>query len=206
MVFDLEKLIPKKRKELSPETRAEYAAHYAKTLQKYGYTRDQQNAEAFDKIADYFGRWYAGTAGECSFPKKGLFISGPKGTGKTTALRIFSGLFKINIVPIEDFTIAFTTGKEEAFWQVACEYSHKHLIIDDVCNEQTVKVYGNKIPLPEFFKIREDLWKTEGIYTFYTSNANGRDEITKLYGDTITSRFLGSCEFIRLAGRDRRIT
>lgn len=205
MVFELEKMIPGERKELSEAKRKEYQRHYALTLEKYCYRRDEQNAVSFDKIADYFGRWYAGENGEASYPKKGLFLFGSKGTGKTTPMLIFSGLFKIDFITIEELTIAYTTSREEGFWNFANEFRYKHLIIDDVCNEREIKVFGNTIPLPEFFKIREENWRFDGVYTFFTSNARGREEITAMYGDTITSRFLGSCEFIKIDGRDRRI-
>lgn len=206
MVFDLEKLLPKEHKELDPEKRKFYVKFYTKVLEKYGYHRDKQNASAFDALADYFGQWYAGTEGEASMPEKGLFLFGQKGTGKTKAMLIFSGLFKVEFVTIEELTIAFTTGREEAFWNTANQWRNKNLIIDDVCNEREVKAFGNKIPLPEFFKIREEKWKYEGRYTFFTSNARGREEITQMYGDTITSRLLGSCNFIKLDGHDRRIS
>ena len=205
MVFNLDSLKPKERREMDAELRKKYALHYANTLPKFGYNRDADNAEAFDFLCDYFGQWYGATEGKCDYPHKGLFIFGEKGTGKTTAMQIFSGLFEIEIIPIEDFTIAFTRGKEEGFWQFADRFNGERLIIDDVCNEREAKAYGNSIPLPEFFKRREFLWKNKGIHTFFTSNAKNRDEITKLYGDTITSRFLGSCNFVKMSGSDRRI-
>lgn len=206
MVFDLKKLMPKERRELDPEIRAKYSAHYAEKLPLLGYCRDSNNAQAYDFLCDYFAQWYGARNGECDFPDKGIFLFGEKGTGKTTAMQIFSGLFSIEIVPIEDFTIAFTCGKESAFWQLADRYNCECLIIDDVCNEREAKAFGNTIPLPEFFKRREALWRQNRIHTFFTSNAKGRNEITKLYGDTITSRFLGSCNFVKLSGPDRRIT
>lgn len=205
MIFNLKKMLPKERRELDDEKRKKYADHYAAVLNKYGYNRDDDNAASFDILADYFGRWYAAENGECDFPEKGLFIYGDKGTGKTTSMQMFSGLFGIDIVPIEDFTIAFTRGREDGFWTVADEYKYKRLIIDDVCNEREAKIFGNSIPLPEFFKQREAMWRYDGVHTFFTSNAKGREEITKLYGDMIMSRFLGSCEFIKLGGKDRRI-
>lgn len=205
MVFDLKKLLPQEHMELESGTRQKYAEHFAGVLNKYGYIRDDDNAEAFDLLADYFGQWHGAENGECSLPPKGLFVFGEKGTGKTTAMKIFSGLFQIEELAIEDLTQAFTCGKEQGFWQLANEYRGQHLIIDDICNEHEAKVFGNTIPLPEFLKKREAMWKYDHIYTFYTSNARNRDEITQLYGDTITSRLLGSCNFIKLNGKDRRI-
>jgi|GEM_PF-4682142 len=197
MVFDVAKLMPKERKEIDSEKRKEYAKYYAGVLERFGYRRDKYNDEAFSEIADYFGRWFAGTHSESSMPEKGMFLFGEKGTGKTTALRIFSALFKIEMIKVEDLTIAYTIGREEAFWKIANNLKYENLIVDDVCNESIVKSFGNALPMPEFLKAREDLWKYNGIFTFYSSNANCRDEITALYGDTITSRILGSCEFIQ---------
>ena len=205
MVFDLSKYLPKERTELDAEKRMKYAQHYAERLEHYGYFRDESNAKAFDHLADYFARWFAATQAQASYPEKGLFIFGSKGTGKTTAMNIFSGLFGIEMIRIEDLTKAFACGKEKEFWQVVDDLKWRHLIVDDICNESEAKQYGNKIPIADFLKQREYLWKYNGLYTFYTSNAKGRNELTEMYGDTITSRLLGSCEFIKLDGHDRRL-
>lgn len=206
MVFDLNYLKPKTRRELDPELRRRYAEHYATVLPKLGYNRDKYNADAFDCICDYFGQFYGAGKDQCDYPEKGLFLFGEKGTGKTTAMQIMSGLFGIEIVPVEDMTVAFTCGKEEAFWELVSRFSGQHLIIDDICNEREAKMFGNRLPLPEFLKKRETMWKTRGILTFFTSNARNRNEITELYGDTITSRLLGCCNFLKLSGPDRRIS
>lgn len=206
MVFDLKSLMPKEKRSLDAEKMQQYSKYYAETLPKFGYMRDADNAESYDFLCRYFAEWYGAKQNECDYPRKGLFLFGEKGTGKTTAMKIFSGLFNIEIVPIEDFTIAFTCGKETAFWEFANSFNGQPVIIDDVCNEREAKAFGNTMPLPEFFKRRESAWHDKGIHTFFTSNAKDRNEITKLYGDTITSRFLGSCHFLKFIGPDRRIT
>ena len=45
---------------LPEDRRKELSEHYAKTLAKYGYNRDSDNADAYDFLADYFGQWWAG--------------------------------------------------------------------------------------------------------------------------------------------------
>lgn len=205
MVFDLNRLLPKEQRKPDDAALKEYAEYYMETLPKFGYIRDAENAATYDYLIRYFAHWYAASQGECDYPEKGLFVFGTKGTGKTMAMQIFSGLFKIDWISIEDLTIAFTVGKEAEFWKMADDYKGQRLIIDDVCNEREVKAYGNTIPLYEFFKKRWEMWRYDGVHTFFTSNAKSRNEITKMYGDTITSRFLGSCNFIELSGRDRRI-
>lgn len=206
MVFDLNNMLAKTRRELDPEVRKQYAAHYATVLPRLGYLRDGNNAAVFDYLCDYFGVWYGATKDLCDYPDKGLFLFGEKGTGKTTALKIMSGLFGVEFLPVEDMTVAFTCGKEPAFWDLVNSFSGQHLIIDDICNERESKMFGNKIPLPEFLKKRESMWKDRQILTCFTSNARNRNEITELYGDTITSRLLGCCNFLKLTGPDRRIS
>ena len=205
MVFDLNKLLPKEPDVMDGEALKEYAKHYAVTLPKFGYFRDAENSATYDYLTEYFAHWYMASSGQCKYPEKGLFVFGTKGTGKSMAMQIFSGLFGIDWITIEDLTIAFTVGKEAGFWNLANEYRGQRLIIDDVCNEREVKAYGNTIPLYEFFKKRWEMWRYDGVHTFFTSNAKNRSEITKMYGDTITSRFLGCCNFVELSGRDRRI-
>ena len=206
MVFDLNYLKPKTRRELDSKLRKQYAEHYANVLPKLGYRKDQHNSVVFDQLCDYFARFYGAKKELCDYPEKGLFLFGEKGTGKTTAMQIMSGLFGVEILPVEDMTVSFTCGKEEAFWDLVNSFSGQHLIIDDICNEREAKMFGNRLPLPEFLKRREAMWKTRGILTCFTSNARSRAEITALYGDTITSRLLGSCNFLKLTGPDRRIS
>lgn len=205
MIFNLEKLKPIERLELDAEQRKKYAEHYCSVFEKYGYHKEPENAAAIDDLADYFGRWYGGTKCEADMPERSLFIFGERGTGKTTIMNIFSGLFGIEIVPVWEFTKAFSIGKHEAFWKFADNFQFQHLIIDDLGNEDNTKSYGNEVPLPDFIRVREKLWYDKGIYTFFTSNAKKRDDIAAKYGSSVCSRILGMCDFIHFKGNDHRL-
>ncbi len=206
MVFDLEPLIPKERRELPPETRKRYAEHYATVLEKYGYFRDKENAAAFDKIADYFGQWWAAEKEQADYPERGLFIFGAKGAGKSQAMKIFSGLFGIDFIPVWDFAHDYAVGKAEGFWYTADRYRNSHLIVDDLGNEDDIKSFGNQLPMSDFLRKRADYFfdNPRKHFTFFTSDATSRDEIINRYGDTVFSRIVGMCDFIEFKGHDRR--
>lgn len=205
MVFDLNDILPKERQELDAEKRNEYAEHYAKLMQeKFRYIRKPDNGAAFDAIADYCGRWYAAKHGECSFPKRGLFLFGEPGTGKTTAAQMISGFCDIDYITVGALTKAFAIGSYAAFWKMVEEYNNLPLIVDDLGCEDATKTYGNEVPLPDFIRERERMWQEGGVCTFFTSNAKKRDDVTDRYGYNVCSRLLGMCDFIPFKGSDNR--
>ena len=206
MIFNLKTLLPVERKELDAETLEKYKQHYIKTLtEKFGLNRDDSNAAEFDAVACYIARWQAADEGKCDRPAKGLFLFGTPGAGKTTLMKMFSGLCEVQFITMLELTKDFALGQHQRFWKTVDEFNTVPLIVDDLGGEDCTKSYGNEVPIADFIRQREELWKNKGIVTCYTSNAKSRQDITARYGSSICSRILGMCDFIKFNGADRRI-
>mgnify|MGYP000870291923 CR=1 FL=1 len=208
MIVDLEKLIPRERKDPPPERLDRLESHYAERLKKYGY--EPRDKEAFQKLARYFGRYYAGlplengAKNDITPPAKGLILFGPCGTGKTFAMRIFSGLFKVEIVSALELSQHFEIGGAAMFFENAQNFNGKALVIDEIGGERDTLSFGNKSPVIDFISKREDEYRLDRVLTFFTTNLKNREELAARYGDRITSRILGMCEPVMLKGRDWR--
>ena len=208
MIVNLEKLIPMPRKDPNPEMLDALEKHYSKCLSKYGY--EARDAEAFKKLARYFGRYYAGlplengAKNDITPPEKGLILFGPCGTGKTYAMRIFSGLFRVEIVSALELAQYFEIGGAALFFENTQNFNGKALVIDEIGGERDTTSYGNKSPVIDFISKREDEYRMDRVLTFFTTNLKNREELAARYGDRITSRILGMCEPVMLKGRDWR--
>ena len=133
-------------------------------------------------------------------------LKGGPGTGKSTAMQLFSGLCGVEIITSGDLSKIFGLNSYEGFWKTADEFRHNALIIDDLGCESDAKSFGNTLPMADFIRSRESLWRSSGICTCFTSNATNREDIIKKYGNSICSRLLGMCEFIHVKGPDHRIS
>jgi DNA replication protein DnaC len=206
VIFNLKTLLPVERKELDKETLDKYFNHYVKIMtEKFGLIRDSTNATAFDAVARHIALWQAADEGKCDRPSKGLFLFGTPGAGKTTLMKMFSGLCEVQFITMLELTKDFALGQHERFWKTVDQYNGVPLIVDDLGGEDSTKSYGNEVPIPDFIRQREAIWKDKGIITCYTSNAAKRDDITERYGSSICSRILGMCDFVKCSGVDRRI-
>lgn len=203
MIFNLEHFKPRERREAPPEKLADYAAHFAGVLRKYGYLRTEGNEAQFDAVAAYFARWYAGSSGEADYPQFGLFLYGPPGTGKTRALQIFSGLFRVEFLSLWNLSAVYACDGARALWETLRPLEAHPLILDDICNEQSVKSYGNGFPVREILDQRENSLRYHGAQTFFTTNACG-PEVEDKYGIAGYSRIVGMCEKIKFGGPDMR--
>jgi len=183
---------------------------YMKRLSELGYiNRDE---ESYSKLANYFGRYYLGIRHnvrnhdiEYDKPKKGLFLFGNTGSGKTMAIQIFAKIFGIDFFYADDLARIYAIDGERYFWSYVNQYEDNDIIIDDLGSEREVKNYGNTTPFVDFLYKRERIYKDNHVLTHFTTNAVSREVLIKKYGDRVVSRLLGMCEFIRINAPDARI-
>ena len=206
MVFDLKKLIRQPKQAIDPELLEKYAAHYAELVQtKFNFERSEENASGFDAVIRCIAHWRAFREGLCSAPERGLFIFGDPGTGKTTALQLFSALCDVDFISTDELSKAFSLKSGAGFWSISDEFIHRALIVDDLGCEETSRSFGNVLPMADFIRERERQWQLSGIPTFFTSNARNREELSNRYGRNICSRLLGMCDFVHFSGKDYRL-
>lgn len=208
MIFNLQSLIREPLPGMPEELVKEHTAHYAGVLRKYGY--DDRHKKSFSVLAEYMARYNAAQTSKDEYPpyerpRRGLFIYGDKGVGKTLFLKIFSGIFNIEIIPADVLIRNYERGSGARFWAIAEELNRQSLIIDDICNEREIRSFGNESPMADFIVDRFRQWEDNRTYTFFTSNIRNRDELNGRYGGPIMSRVLGMCDFIEITGKDRRL-
>jgi DNA replication protein DnaC len=164
------------------------------------------NREAFSQIAT----WHA------SKTRKGLFLLGDVGTGKThlmkCLLKNFGNNSSIRIRPMQELVMLWheNKGREGGFWYDAfgiyenrVEDSHNY-ILDDVGQEQVVNYFGEKMELFSRLITR--------IYAGYEQHGNGsyittnltRNEFISRYGARVADRIADMCETIEFKGKTLR--
>lgn len=146
--------------------------------------------------------------------KKGFFLYGPVGTGKSTFLR---GVQKyMNTIKARDFDKDFRIG---FYWKSASELANSYagdgqekllqwcdecnLLIDELGREpRPAKHYGTELNVIQFLlQLRYDRRK-ENV-THITSNINPQD-VMPMYGDYISDRFREMFNIIPWFGESRR--
>lgn len=146
--------------------------------------------------------------------KKGIYISGEIGTGKTLAMAVMSIYSEIdnvkfyqdgkehrlcwNIISADNICIQY-----EKFGDIDCFETRDVLCIDDLGSETTENLYmGNRRNvLKSILEYRFDVNKL----TLITSNLPFDSKLLQsAYGDRVVSRLRGMCNYFELRGKDRR--
>lgn len=190
-----------------PEKMKELTEWYSGVLAKFGLRRTEENAAAYDGLAAYCAKYRGGLDGYWMLPDHGVFLYGPTGTGKTTAMRIFSAIFLVDFIKINQIAINFVSDSAAGFWNWIDGFDKCPLIIDDIGNEEAVKSYGNKLPLPAIIDKRDEAMRRFGVATLFTGNMKSSKPLAEMYGDAFRSRILGmvgSENFLFMGGKDGR--
>jgi len=137
--------------------------------------------------------------------KKGIFLYGPTGTGKTTIMKVFSDHFRIPWFWTIWITNDFLKYEAGDWYSWFClNFGDREIIIDDLGAEADVKKYGNEGIMRDIISFREQAYQEKGVLTHFTSNLGSEREISERYGDRIASRIIGMCDIVMLTGNDRR--
>lgn len=172
-------------------------------------------------------KYFIGDPSSCYDLKKGIFIYGNTGLGKTFILEVFK-TFLIHTNSRKPFLqkrtrdvykeIALTKGKRTQSPQsVMKKYEKGEWFFDDLGDEPVFyKDFGNDVSfMIDILTDREDVFTKAGIMTHITSNLipfdiklpSGeikKDEVLERYGKRLRSRFNKMFNFILWVGKDKR--
>lgn len=137
--------------------------------------------------------------------RKGLFLYGLTGSGKTTVMRVFHERFQIPIFSAIEIANEYMDADGDSYYRYFCErFGRQEIIIDDLGSERNVKKFGNESIIGDIIAFRERVFQMFGILTHLTSNLVTEEDISARYGDRILSRIVGMCDIVMLTGQDRR--
>ena len=126
---------------------------------------------------------------------KGILLSGPVGSGKTTLMNLMKTItateHKFYIKPCRDISFEFIQDG----YEIIQKYSKgklypdpKTICFDDLGTEKNLKYYGNECNvMAELILSRYDLFISKKIYTHITTNLSA-SEIETAYGNRVRSR------------------
>lgn len=145
--------------------------------------------------------------------RKGLWLEGSVGTGKSTLMQVFSQYlkslqmgFRVYICSqvTTDYSLTGDLSRylDNAGWSSSGPVP---MCFDELGREPLpAKYYGTELNVMQhILHIRYSYWQTTGLRTFVTTNANGND-IERLYGDFIRDRRKEMFNIIPVTGDSRR--
>jgi hypothetical protein len=136
-------------------------------------------------------------------PKKGLFLIGNTGVGKTFSLEYYFSQTHKNVGwRIDDQKIM--EGVQVYGAQYFSRFSQDNMFWDDIGEEpQRMMFMGTDIwPGVSIIKNRYVRWPD--LKNYFTSNMS-LENLSVYYGDKVMSRLFQMCNFINVTGKDRRI-
>lgn len=165
----------------------------------------EQDHEIIYKLAVYFIRDQSEAEYHGLSLTKGILLTGPIGSGKTSLMKLFS-----NFPGTQHYQLKSCRQLAGAFMKLGFEviqhqsYSLATVCYDDLGTEQSLKYFGNDTNvMAEILLSRYDNFTDAGIKTHCTTNLNA-SELESAYGDRLRSRFRESFNLICLESGDKR--
>lgn len=159
-----------------------------------------------DKCPKDIKKWIQGDRN-----KKGLYMWGPVGTGKTYSAYAMYKMIRANRIPVKisnstsllnEIRDDFTYSSRDQFYRRKFDAWMDHegvMIIDDIGSEKPTEW-----ALQTFYSLINKRYE-QNLPTIFTSNYS-IEEIADRLGDRIASRIVEMCEIKKIDGEDRRLT
>jgi DNA replication protein DnaC len=169
---------------------------------------DDQNRQFLDVICRYFSNdlsFEKVTDGEL---RKGLFVHGPCGTGKSSIMDIIRNIsrhYHLNQLWFSNVSVHTVVKQFNLEGEIVVEkYSRGTVHFDDLGTEKKAQSWGIKENLFErLLQIRYNAFKEKGTKTHVTSNIPIMS-LQKIYGKQVYDRMFEMFNFIELEGKSRR--
>lgn len=149
--------------------------------------------QAVKAVADYapeFVTRYGLTEYRCD--RRGLFLVGDPGNGKTVACYLLSWWSGMPVLRAIEIAAVFASEGEHEFWKHARQWRDKPVILDDLGADRPVKNYGNSSPVGDWLRRRYDAWQVGGPATHITTNLSESEMIIR-YDKPILDRVYEMC-------------
>lgn len=210
MISNLNSFIPnldelKRRAEPHVDGRPGAEALFVATgeLRNAGYRDD--NPKLFEVVRDYF-------AAELEHRnRRGLFLSGPAGIGKTFGIMVMAARFGWPVIPAQTFEEVWLSGETTAGWDAFVQGQDffgkpRMIVIDDLGTENCpVCRFGTSCNLlAEVLDTRYRVsFLRSGIRTIVTTNFND-EQLRSRYGYRIDDRLNEMFQFAAVGGKSLR--
>lgn len=173
-----------------------------------GFVVDDSNRQIVSALFLYF----LGLPGPLDF-RKGLWLEGPVGTGKSTLMIVFAAFMQYLERGFKVYICSDVTNEYSLTGNLDLYLSNRYGIIKgpaEMCFDELGRepvpagYYGNKMNvLQHILHIRYNYWRTQGVRTFVTTNMDA-ERVGQFYGLYIRDRRKEMFNVVPLLGASRR--